>query len=214
MGIDDYRFTTRWLVPATPREVADVLENPTDLPRWWPSVYLSTSELAPPDAAGVGRVVALHTRGWLPYTLRWTLTITDSFGPRGFAFDASGDFVGRGEWTFSPAGALTDATFDWRIAVKKPLLRALAPFLRPALEANHRWAMRRGEESLKLELERRRAGSEWERERVAAPPGPAVSSGWILLAGAAAALALGAAGGRAASRRRRSRRPGFFRRRA
>lgn len=206
MGIDDYRFTTRWMVSGTPREVADVLENPAELPRWWPSVYLATEELEAPDAAGIGRVVSLHTRGWLPYTLRWTLRVTDSFGPRGFAFDATGDFEGRGEWTLAPAGAFVDVTFDWRVAVRKPLVRALAPLFRPALEANHRWAMRRGEESLKLELERRRAASEWERERVPAPPGPAASSGWVLIAAAAAAVALGAAAGRAVSRRRPRRR--------
>jgi hypothetical protein len=206
MAIDDYRFTTRWLVPGTPREVAEVLENPADLARWWPSVYLVTEELEPADASGIGRKVALHTRGWLPYTLRWTLKITDSFGPCGFAFDATGDFEGRGEWTFVPAGAFVDVTFDWRITVRKPLLRTLSPLFRPALTANHRWSMRRGEESLKLELERRRAASEWERERIPPPPPPAASSGWILLAAGAAAVALGAAAGRAASCGRRRRR--------
>jgi len=39
-------------------------------------------------------------------------------------------------------------------------------------EANHRWAMARGEESLELELRRRRAGTAAERDSVPAPPGP------------------------------------------
>ena len=203
MGVNHYRFATRWVVPGTPREVAEILENPVDLARWWPAVYLETFELEAGDASsGVGRVVALHTRGWLPYTLRWTLKITDSFGPNGFAFTAAGDFEGRGRWTFVPAGLWTEATFDWEVDVRKPLLRALAPLLRPVFAANHRWAMRRGEESLRLELERRRAASGWEREGLPAPRGPA-SSGWILLAGAVAVLAIAAAVGGVAPPRRR-----------
>ncbi|MGH9368604.1 MAG: SRPBCC family protein [Thermoanaerobaculia bacterium] len=206
MGIHDYHMVTRWLVPGTPREVSDVLGNPGDLPRWWPSVYLEAEETAPAGADGVGRAVRLHTRGWLPYTLDWTLTVTESRDPYGFSFDAEGDFEGRGEWTFDSAGAWVGVTFDWRVEATKPLLRLLAPLFRRALEADHRWAMRRGEESLKLELERRRAASEWEKERIPAPPGPATRSGWILLAAGAGALALLAAAGQAARRRRRSRR--------
>jgi hypothetical protein len=204
MSINDYRFVTRWLVPGTPREVSDVLSDPVDLPRWWPSVYLRAEEIEPSGPGGTGRVVRLHTRGWLPYTLDWTLRVTRSRDLEGFAFDAEGDFQGRGEWIFEPAGAWVGVTFEWEIEARKPLLRLLAPLFRPALEANHRWAMRRGEESLKLELERRRAASEWEKERIAEPPGPATRSGWILLAGVAGFFALAAAG--AASRRRRRRR--------
>lgn len=203
MGIHDYHFVTRWLVPGTPSEVSDVLRDPVDLPRWWPSVYLDAEETAPAGPDGVGRTVRLHTRGWLPYTLDWTLRVTESRDPHGFSFDVEGDFEGRGEWTFEPAGAWVGVTFDWQIEGRKPLLRLLTPLLRPALEANHRWAMRRGEESLKLELERRRAASEWEKERIPAPPGPATRSGWILLGVTAGVLALVAAVGETARRRRR-----------
>ena len=210
MGINDYHFVTRWLVPGTPREVSDVLGDPADLPRWWPSVYLEAERLAPGGPDGVGRAVRLRTRGWLPYTLDWTLTVTESRDPHGFTFDAAGDLKGRGEWSLESAGAWAGVSFDWRIEARKPLLRLLAPLLRPALEANHRWAMRRGEESLKLELERRRAPSEWERERIAAPPGPATRSGWILLGAAAGALALLAAAAGETARRWRRRWPRRF----
>jgi hypothetical protein len=42
----------------------------------------------------------------------------------------------------------------------------------PTFGANHRWAMARGEESLRLELMRRRAKTAAERLAVPAPPGP------------------------------------------
>ena len=206
MAQNDYHFVTRWLVPATAQEVSDVLADPTDLPRWWPSVYLSAEAVAPGDAAGIGRTVRLHTRGWLPYTLDWTLRVTESREPHGFVFEAEGDFEGVGEWSFESDGAWLGVSFDWQIEARKPLLRLLGPFFRPALEANHRWAMRRGEESLRIELDRRRAASEWEKERLPLPPGPARRSGWVLLGAAAGLLALLAAGGRAAGRGRRRRR--------
>ncbi|HEY1905085.1 MAG TPA: hypothetical protein VGG91_03530 [Myxococcaceae bacterium] len=44
--------------------------------------------------------------------------------------------------------------------------------LRPVFAANHRWAMARGEESLALELRRRRARTDAERAAIPAPPGP------------------------------------------
>ncbi len=59
-------------------------------------------------------------------------------------------------------------TYDWRISATKPLLRRLSWLLRPAFSANHHWAMKRGEESLRLELRRRRAPA----EPVPPPPPP------------------------------------------
>ena len=45
----------------------------------------------------------------------------------------------------------------WRRRADKPLLAALSFLMKPLFAANQRWAMARGEESLKLELARRRA---------------------------------------------------------
>ena len=64
-----YRFVTRWLVPAGREEVAEILADAPALARWWPSVYLRVTELEPGDERGLGKVVDLWTKGWLPYTL-------------------------------------------------------------------------------------------------------------------------------------------------
>lgn len=40
MTINEYQFTTRWQVKGTAEEVYDILNDPTDLVRWWPAVYL------------------------------------------------------------------------------------------------------------------------------------------------------------------------------
>lgn len=82
-------------------------------------------------------------------------------------------------------GAQVKATYDWRIRAEKPLLRRLSPLMRPLLEANHRWAMAQGEESLRLELARRRASTSEARRSVPPPPGPVTYAAVTLLAGAA-----------------------------
>lgn len=99
--------------------------------------------------------VELLTKGKLPYTLHWFFRVSDSRLPHGFAIEAWGDFDGRGVWTFEQDGRFVHITYDWRIRAEKPLLKSLSFLLKPVFSANHRWAMARGEESLKAELARR-----------------------------------------------------------
>jgi hypothetical protein len=184
---NDYHFVTRWRVAGTVGEVADVLANPVELTRWWPSVYLEAEEISPPDGRGLGRRVRLLTKGWLPYTLRWEFVVAESRYPNGFTLEATGDFVGRGVWTFTQDGPLVDMVYDWRIRAEKPLLRTLSGMVRPLFEANHRWAMCQGRESLEIELRRRRAAPDAARGAVPPPPGPITYAGVTLLALAALA---------------------------
>ena len=148
---NDYVFVTHWRVEGTIEEVSEILDDPLSLPRWWPAVYLEVRKL--PDG-----VIDLYTKGWLPYTLRWRFRVTESRKPHGFTIEAFGDLVGRGEWTLIQNGAYADVVYDWRVRADKPILRYGSFILKPIFAANHRWAMARGEESLKRELLRRRNG--------------------------------------------------------
>jgi hypothetical protein len=147
---NEYVFLTRWRIEGSIEEVSDILGDAEDLVRWWPSVYLQVHK----DADGV---VHLHTKGWLPYTLRWQFRVTEDRNPHGFSLEATGDFVGRGVWTLTQDGAYADVVYDWRVRADKPLLRYGSFVFKPIFAANHRWAMARGEESLKQEIVRRRA---------------------------------------------------------
>ena len=98
--MSQYQFFTCWEVDGTPEEVYRILEKPEDLPRWWPSVYLDVDILEPGQPGGVGKRVALFTKGWLPYTLRWAFVVTEVSFPTGFKLKASGDFEGTGVWHF------------------------------------------------------------------------------------------------------------------
>jgi uncharacterized protein YndB with AHSA1/START domain len=196
-----YHFLTRWRVHGTIEEVFDLIGEPLDYPRWWPSVYLAVDELALGDAGGAGRRIRYVTKGWLPYTLRWQSEVTAIDAPRSLAIRALGDLDGRGEWRLEQDGTMVNASFDWEIVADKPLLRALSPLLKPAFEANHRWAMEQGRISLALELERRHAQTAIERLRIPDPPGPNRTSGFYLAAGALAALGIAVVALREARRR-------------
>ena len=169
---NDYYFTSEWRVKGTVKEVADILNDLLSLVDWWPSVYLEIKQLSPGDKAGVGRRVELVTKGWLPYTIKWQFAVTESRYPYGSTIQAYGDFDGVGNWYFEQEGEWVKMTYDWRIKAEKPLFRVFSFMLRPIFSANHRWAMARGEESLKLELERRHAASPAEAAKIPPPPPP------------------------------------------
>jgi hypothetical protein len=157
MAANEYRFITRWHVQSTVNEVLTILNDAVALARWWPSVYLDVKVLEPGDETGVGRVVSLYTKGWLPYTLRWQFRIAQ-VTQNGFTIVATGDLV--------------SVTYNWKIDAEKPLLRKFSFIMKPIFSANHHWAMRKGEESLKLELRRMHAKTAQERASVPPPPGP------------------------------------------
>jgi len=169
---NDYHFITHWRVNATCEEVDAIIGDAEGLSRWWPSVYLDTKVLSEGDPNNVGKRVALYTKGWLPYTLRWDFVIVENRKPNGFTISATGDFLGRGIWTFEQSDNECNVRFDWKLEAEKPILKSLSFILKPLFSFNHRWAMARGEESLKLELLRRRAATEEERQSIPPPPGP------------------------------------------
>ena len=189
MSSNEYHFITHWRVKSTRKEVAEILDNAADLVRWWPAVYLDVQVLQPGNEQGLGKVVSLYTKGWLPYTLRWQFRVTQVRAD-GFTLEAWGDFDGRGIWTFEQYGPWVNVTYDWNILAEKPLLRYFSFIMKPIFSANHRWAMAKGEESLNLELARRHAITQEERALVPAPPQPTTTSSVPLLLGAVGGITL------------------------
>jgi hypothetical protein len=172
MAENEYVFIDKWKVEADLREVADIIEDSEGLVRWWPSVYLEYRQLHPGDQRGVGRIVQYRAKGFLPYTLRITFGTIESRYPNGLTLNASGDLEGVGIWSFAQNGPYVDVTYDWKVKANKPVVKLFSFALKPIFAANHRWTMARGEESLKLELARRRAGTNDEKTRIPEPRGP------------------------------------------
>ncbi len=167
-----YHFVDRWRVAGDVREVADILEDALSLPQWWGSVYFDVTEVEAGVEHGIGKLISLRAGGWLPYTLRINFRTVESRYPHGFSMDASGDLEGKGIWTFAQDGGFVNVTYDWTIQANKPIIQKLSFLLKPIFRSNHNWTMRRGEESLKLELLRRRAKSDGEIAEVSDPPPP------------------------------------------
>jgi Polyketide cyclase / dehydrase and lipid transport len=154
---NDYIFLTRWEVQGKADEAYEILIDVPGYLRWWPEVYLAVRPLAPAGKDGIGQNYRLLTRGKLPYRLRWDARIIETRRPGSFTIEATGDFVGRGVWTFEEHGSDLKILFDWRLRAEKPLLKSLSFLLRPLFRWNHRWAMARGEEGLRREFALRRA---------------------------------------------------------
>lgn len=127
----DYEFVTVWRVAGTREEVVDVLGDASTLKQWWPAVYLEVTPVTTGNPDGTGNAFDLHTKGWLPYTLRWRLTVTEPVTLHGFALTAKGDLNGTGRWTFETDGPEVVITYDWRVSTAKPLLRRLSWLLKP-----------------------------------------------------------------------------------
>ena len=151
----EYRFQTEWFVPgATVEEVYDVVGDTHGYPTWWGDVWLEVEGGEGPPRAG--RRSRIKAKGYLPYKLRWWAEVTEADRPRTFSIKAEGDFQGGGTWTFEPIEGGTKAHLDWRPVVHKPLVRYLTPLLKPLFSSNHYWTMRRGQEHVTGEVDRRR----------------------------------------------------------
>src|SRR5437016_14351494 len=174
MPMSDYHFIDRWRVEADVKEVADILEDALSVPEGWGSVYVEVKEIEPGGEHGIGKLVSLRAGGWLPYTLRIDFRTVESRYPYGFSMEATGDLEGKGIWTFEPDGPFVNVTYDWTIRANKPIIEKLSFLLKPIFRSNHKWTMRRGEESLQLELLRRRALTKEEAAAVPEPPRPSL----------------------------------------
>ena len=164
-----YRYVNHWRVRGPIDEVAAVVRDAEAYPRWWPSVYLAVEPLG---ADGAGDRRRVRSQGFLPYAIDFVARVVEERMPHAFSVEVEGEMQGRGDWQFEADGDWVDITYRWQVTGNKLLWRATSWALRPLFEANHYWAMRRGEESLRLELARRRAQTPAERDAVPPPPAP------------------------------------------
>jgi uncharacterized protein YndB with AHSA1/START domain len=170
MSANDYHLESTWRVLGTPEECYDIIAAADRTPEWWPAAFAEVLTIEKGDENGLGSIVRMTTQGYLPYTLHWHLRVTDVVPNAKISFKVWGDFEGEGEWTFVEDDAWCDVGFDWTISVKKGIVRYLSFLGRPIFISNHRWAMARGEESLRIELAKRHADSDVARASLPEPP--------------------------------------------
>jgi hypothetical protein len=180
---NEYHLTTEWWFEGTAEEFYDILSDSDAMRRWWRAILLDLDEAEPGDEQGIGKNVRLHVKSWLPYELRWQFRVREANRPNGFSIEAWGDLNGRGTWTLTQEGPWVHVHYDWRVSADTWYLRYFSFALKPLFAWNHRWAMQRAEEGIRLELARRRATTPAERDAVPLPPLPATKAPAPLIGG-------------------------------
>ncbi len=173
MRINDFRFVDRWEVEARVEEVARLVNDPPAYPTWWPSVWLEVRQVSLGDDRGLGSSFDCRVKGWLPYTLQLRITKVEERIPTGLRVETTGDLTGVGVWTFEERGPLVRVSYEWIVRGDTWFFRYGSSIARPLFASNHTWCMRRGAESMRLELARRHARSAEELGAIPAPPRPA-----------------------------------------
>jgi hypothetical protein len=145
-----FRFEESWEIPgASVDDVYDVLAHGELLPLWWKGVYLGAEKLTNSDEPKVGERVRARARGFLPYELNFIVEAVQLEPGRRVIVKTIGDFDGRWSASLSPRDGGVHVDIVWEVTVLRPILRLLAPLLRPAFAWNHRWTTPRGEKRLR-----------------------------------------------------------------
>src|SRR5579871_6753284 len=152
-----FRFDESWALPnSTVKDVYDVLAHGDLLPLWWKGVYLEAHKLGDNEAPRVGDRLRVRARGALPYELNFIIEAVVLDPARKVAVRTVGDFEGLWTATLSQRGKDVHVDLVWQVTVLRPILKLLAPILRPAFAWNHRWTTPRGERGLREYLAERR----------------------------------------------------------
>jgi Polyketide cyclase / dehydrase and lipid transport len=156
MPANVFRFDESWEIPdATVDEVYDVLAHGELLPQWWKGVYLAV-KLSDAKEPKVGDRLRVRARGALPYELNFIIEAVELVPGEKVAVKTEGDFEGLWTATLSQRGEGVHVDLVRQVTVLRPILKFLAPVLRPAFAWNHRWTTPRGESGLREYLAARK----------------------------------------------------------
>jgi hypothetical protein len=157
MPSNAFVFEEVWKVPeAPPGPVWGVLADAELLPVWWGDVYREAVPLSETRGPTLGGKVRARARGALPYELNFILEAVELDPGKVVGVRTSGDFDGHWRAVLRPEGEGTHIDLTWKVMVERPILRLLAPLLRPAFAWNHRWTTPRGEAGLRRYLSEHR----------------------------------------------------------
>jgi len=152
----DYAFVTNWNIDAPIAQVYAAIEDANSWPKWWRGV-ISSVELTPGDAAGIGSIRRTIWKSALPYKLEFDSEVVRVEKNKMIEVRAFGQLDGRGLWQLEPNGDhKTRVCYDWTVKTTKPWMNILSPIARPIFRWNHDIIMRWGEDGLSRYLDDRR----------------------------------------------------------
>jgi uncharacterized protein YndB with AHSA1/START domain len=132
----DYRFVTRWTIPAPIDRVWRELMTPDEWPTWWRGVE-RVELLRPGTGLGVGALRRYTWKSRLPYRLSFTMETTRIDELRTIEGEATGELQGRGRWSLDFSDGQTRVEYVWEVETTKRWMRLLSPLARPLFAWNH-----------------------------------------------------------------------------
>jgi len=137
-----YHFENQWHFKVPVERVQEELENLSNWPTWSSGIR-SAKVRAKDGELGKGSLADIEVKGPLPFTLKFTIEVTEYRPPTSIAFTSRGNLIGGGRLVLAPSNDGTDVTFHWHVAMQNPVfnfLAKLAPF-KALMEKNHNWVM-------------------------------------------------------------------------
>ena len=150
-GVRDYRFETRWRLPASRRDAWALLFDGEGWPRWWPSVR-EVDVLVPGGADGVGRQLRYYFSTRLPYTLTFEAQLVEVAEPERLVARAEGELAGTWTCDLVEDGDELVVRHVWAVSTTRRWMNLLAPLAAPLFSWNHAALMREGGEGFAGEL--------------------------------------------------------------
>jgi uncharacterized protein YndB with AHSA1/START domain len=147
MSAGAFDLVSHWRIAAPVDRVWQALSQPEQWPRWWPYVR-AVHTLRRGDASGVGSVRRIEWATRLPYRITIEVEAVEATRHQRLRGRSRGELDGEGLWLLCGQGAHTEVTYLWRVELRKPWMRRLAPLLAPLFRWNHDGLMRAGEAGL------------------------------------------------------------------
>lgn len=149
---NEFHFFEEWNIPDfSPREIWSgvTAADPKTLPRWWHGVYQDVEVVGPDRRLQLGASARVTARGFLPYRLRFVLEVSALIPATMIVVRSHGDLDGMWQASLTEHHHGSRVAIEWRVTIKKPIVRLLSPFLRPIFARNHTWTTPRGEAGLR-----------------------------------------------------------------
>jgi uncharacterized protein YndB with AHSA1/START domain len=148
----DYEFVSHWDIDSPVERVYSAIEDADSWPGWWRGV-LSSVELTPGDADGIGSIRRTVWKSALPYKLEFDSEVVRIEKNKLIEVRAFGQLDGQGLWQLESDGDnKTLVRYDWTVKTTKPWMNLLSPLARPLFQWNHDIIMRWGDDGLKRYL--------------------------------------------------------------
>lgn len=160
MGQVNYSFEINscWDIDVNISELDFVIDEPRLITNWWAAVFLKVEILGGSYYSDEGLKVRLWTKGLMPHSFKFLARVFHDKTKNQVMVKTDGDFNGIGTISISPIGRnQSQIHINWRTCVNNHYLYPLMMLVKPIFIANHKWAMRRGEQGIKQELLHRKS---------------------------------------------------------